>query len=212
MLGGQKGRKQQRQYGEIVVTEDGQQAVTGDEEEGDGRHPSRDAWKEGAEQEPDRHRGHQQKDALVPPAEDQPRQCLQREREEELAGPGDEVMQCRAGKALPPGRRGQTGASVVGAVGVGAMQHEVAGQLRLERAITDQGLRGCHQVPAEDGPGHRQRVEHRDHRRGGQRFRPWPDQHGHDQGHDQADAGHRNPGGQRPGDGDLPIDGGRRHP
>ena len=186
--------------------------MTGDEEEGDRRHPSRDAWKEGAEEQPDGHRGDQEKHTLVPPAEDRPRYRLQREGKEELTGPGDEVMEGRTGEALSPGRGRQARASVIGAVRVDAMQHEVAGQLRLVRPITDQRARRCHQVPPDNGADHRQRVEHRDHRRDGERFRPWLDQHRHDQGRDQANAGRGDPGGQRPGDRDLPIDGGRRHP
>ncbi|TME85095.1 MAG: hypothetical protein E6I47_01880 [Chloroflexi bacterium] len=206
VLRGQERREQERHHREVVIAEDGQQAVTGDEEEGDSRHPPRDTWKERAQQEPDRHGADQEKDTLVPPAEDQPRQRLQREGKEELDRPGDQVMQGRAGEALPPGCGRQPGASVVGTVGVLALEHEAAGKLRLVRAITDQGVRGCDQVPAEDGPDHRQGVEHGHHRRDGECFRPRPGQRGHDQGRHEAGAGGGDQRGQRPGDRDLPVD------
>src|SRR5438270_3916357 len=59
-------------------------------------------------------------------------------------------MQRRARKRLRPGGRPQTGASVVGTIWINALQQEVACQLHLQRAITDEGGLSRMQMPSED--------------------------------------------------------------
>src|SRR5438105_13794821 len=68
-------------------------------------------------------------------------------------------MQRRARKRLRPGGRPQTGASVVGTIWINALQQEVACQLHLQRAITDEGGLPRMQMPAEDRARDRHGIE-----------------------------------------------------